>query len=54
LAGGSTINGAGADEVRFDGILQSSGGDLDMGSLAIEVGAIQTISEIYITQPQSK
>jgi hypothetical protein len=54
VAGGSSVSSAGATEVRFDGVLQSSGGDLDMGSLSIEVGAIQTISELSITQPQSK
>lgn len=54
VSGGSSVGGDGATQVRFDGVLQSNGGDLDMGSLSIEVGAIQTISSINIVQPKSK
>ena len=54
VSGGSLVNGLGADEIRFDGTLASSGGDLEMGSLTVAVGAIQTVASLSITQPKAK
>ena len=53
VRGGSLVAGSGATEVRFDGSVATSGGDLSTGSLAIEVGAEQVITSLTITQSSS-
>jgi hypothetical protein len=50
---GSTTTGDGADEVRFDGSLATSGGDMEIGSLTIVVGAVQTVLQLDITMSKS-
>jgi hypothetical protein len=50
---GSTVTGDGAGQVRFDGSLATSGGDMEIGSLAIVVGAIQTVTKFDITMPKA-
>jgi hypothetical protein len=50
---GSTPGEASASRISVDGVLGSNG-DLDMGSLAVEVGVIQTIATLSATQPKSK
>ena len=40
-------------ECRLDGTCATSGGQLDMSSLSITTGALQTVSSFNITQPES-
>jgi len=54
VAGGSTVNGDGATNIRFDGTLATSGGDLDAGTLTILAGAMQTIGRLELEIPQSE
>ena len=50
---GSAAAGDGAGLVRFDGSLATSGGDMEIGSLAIAVGAVQTVTKLDITMPKA-
>ena len=49
--GNNTPTGSG--QVRFDGLLATSGGDMQIGSLTISLGAVQTVTQFDITMPQS-
>jgi hypothetical protein len=51
VAGGSTYDGVSGSDVRFDGSIATSGGDLTISSSAIVSGAIQTISAFTLTIP---
>lgn len=53
VAGGASVSGSGLTEIRFDGNIATSGGDLTMGTLTVEVGAIEAVSSLTVTQPKS-
>ena len=44
VAGGSTVDGVGGTDIRFDGSVATSGGDLNLSSTSFASGAVQTIS----------
>ena len=54
VAGGSSVDGAGVSNIRFDGTLATSGGDLQVGSLTIKTGAMQTFGELELAIPASE
>lgn len=49
VAGGSTVDGTANTDVRFDGTVATSGGDMTISSTAIASGAVYTISTGVIT-----
>lgn len=51
VAGGSTVDGVGGTDIRFDGTAATSGGDMTISSTAITSGAVYTISAGTITEP---
>lgn len=51
VAGGSTADGVAGADVRFDGTLATSGGDLTISSTSIAAGSIQTVSSLTLTIP---
>lgn len=51
VAGGSTVDGVADTDVRFDGTVATSGGDMTISSTAITSGAVYTISAGTITEP---
>jgi hypothetical protein len=51
VAGGHTSAGAATSEIRFDGSIATSGGDLTLSSLGLTLGATQTINTFTITVP---
>jgi hypothetical protein len=44
VAGGSTVDGVGGTDVRFDGTIAVSGGDMTVGSTTVEANAVYTIN----------
>lgn len=52
VAGGSSVNGAGATEVRLDCAIATSGSDINVGSLTIQANAPQIFGDFTITLPQ--
>jgi hypothetical protein len=53
VAGGSTVSGVSGSDVRFDGSVATSGGDMTISSTDINADAIYTISSGNITEPAS-
>jgi hypothetical protein len=51
VAGGSTVDGTDDTDIRFDGTVATSGGDLTISSTSITAGAVYTISAGVITVP---
>jgi hypothetical protein len=53
VAGGSTATGVANTDVRFDGIIATSGGDMTAASLVVELGAVYTITSGSISEKLS-
>jgi len=53
VAGGSTYNGVADLDIRFDGTVATSGGDMTISSASITSGAVYTISAGTISEPAS-
>jgi hypothetical protein len=53
VAGGSDPADPSSSRISFDGTIASSGGDLEMGSLSVAVGGVQTVASLAIIMPQS-
>lgn len=53
VAGGSTVDGVDGTDVRFDGSIATSGGDMLAGSLQITQGAVYTITAGFIAEAQA-
>jgi hypothetical protein len=54
VAGGSSVSASGATEVRFDGNISTSGGDINAASLIIQAGAPQTFSRFSVYIPMTE
>jgi hypothetical protein len=52
VAGGDDVSADGADNVRLDGLVATSGGDIQTGSNVITIGATQTIGTLSIQIPR--
>jgi hypothetical protein len=53
VAGGNAATGASTDDVRFDGSIATSGGDMTLSNLSITAAATQTINTFTVTMPAS-
>lgn len=53
VAGGSSVSGDGADNVRFDCSVATSGGDLTAGSLVVQLGVLQSVGNVTLTIPRT-
>lgn len=53
IAGGHTSAGDSTDEIRMDGTVATSGGDMTLTSTAIATGATQTINTFTLAVPAS-
>lgn len=53
VAGGHTVGGNSTTDIRFDGSIATSGGDLTLSSLTITANAVQTINTFTVTVPAS-
>lgn len=51
VAGGSSVSGISTTDVRFDGSIATSGGDINIASTAIALSSVQTINTFTITIP---
>jgi len=51
VAGGHSYTGASTTDIRMDGSIATSGGDLSLDSLTIGVGAVQSINTFSVTIP---
>lgn len=54
VAGGSSVTGDGADNVRFDCSVATSGGDLTASSLVITLDVLQSIGGLTLTVPRTE
>lgn len=52
VANGDSVTDDGADSARIDGLVATSGGDLQTGSNVIALGAVQTIGTLAIQIPR--
>lgn len=52
VANGDSVSDDGADSARIDGLVATSGGDLQTGSNVISIGAAQTIGTLAIQIPR--
>jgi len=52
VAGGS-LPGDAATRISFDGIIATSGGELDMGTLTVAAASVQTVASFTLTQPKA-
>jgi hypothetical protein len=52
VANGDSVSDAGANSARIDGLVATSGGDLQTGSNVIAIGATQTIGTLAIQIPR--
>lgn len=53
VAGGHSYTGASTTDIRFDGSIATSGGDLTLSATALTLAATQTINTFSITVPAS-
>jgi len=53
VAGGSTVGGVADADIRFDGTVATSGGDMTISSVTITAGAIYVIASGTIAEPAS-
>jgi hypothetical protein len=53
IAGGHTAAGASTDDIRMDGTVATSGGDITLTSTSIASGATQTINTFTLTVPST-
>lgn len=51
VPGGSSVSGASTTDLRIDGAIATSGGEITIGNTSITSGAVQTINTFTITVP---